>query len=97
MSNNKWYFVGPISPPPSGPGIKNLHIVNVIRDHYDVEVVDTLRYREGDTAGFLIDWLGALIWGRRFMVSLSYKGRMLMIPILWMSYLLLGTENIVIP
>lgn len=65
-------FVGPISPPITGPGVKNAEMLNVFRKHFDVSVINTL---EKWTIWWLVKNLYQIFFSRVLIVSVSKKGR----------------------
>lgn len=70
--SKKILFVGPISPPITGPGVKNAEMLNVFRKHFDVNIINTL---EKWTIWWLLKNLYQIFLSRTLIVSVSKKGR----------------------
>lgn len=83
-------FVGPVSPPLSGPGVKNRTLVDAFRkEGVSVEVVNTL-FRKVAAWKFLRSLLPGATGQRQFVLSVSTYGRYTLVPLLSVHQAALG-------
>lgn len=78
----KLLLLGPLSPPVSGPGVKNSMLLDwlAIQPEFDVKVFNTNAFRCRDFKS-IINGLFFLILSKRVVLSASINGRFLFIPL----------------
>lgn len=90
------YFIGPISPPDNGPGIKNKIIVEeLIKKNIGIKIYNTLG-RKNRVACF-VGLFRLLLTERSVILSVSEKGRYFYVPILALSQRLRKKRIVLLP
>ncbi len=85
-------FVGPVSPPPTGPGITNKNIIDILQESkYDLKVFNTLEKGKLFFSTIII----YIIWANVVVISVSEKGRYILIPILYVLSLIKVSKFVV--
>lgn len=79
---NKLLLLGPISPPISGPGVKNKMLLEWLQaqDNFQVKQLNTYYFRKPDIKNILSGSLNFLST-RKILLSVSENGRFLLIPL----------------
>jgi glycosyltransferase involved in cell wall biosynthesis len=87
-------FIGPLSPPPTGPGITNRNLERILRKKFELTVIDTL---EHSGASLRSIWLlvKGLLSHDKIIISVSENGRYLLVPVLALLHILYGTKFVV--
>ena len=94
----KLFFIGPISPPFNGPGVKNRIILDAIRESHkwgSVEAFNTMKRR--DLLRFALMWIFRIGPKTEVIASVSKNGRWILIPFLTLFNLKKKTKLTLLP
>jgi glycosyltransferase involved in cell wall biosynthesis len=98
MTNNKKIvFIGPISPPVTGPGVKNKEIIDaLLRKDIEVIQINSLNWTKK-----FFSFFGKIIQKslkqKRVLLSISKKGRYILMPLMYFLKLFFGIQYILLP
>ena len=83
------YLIGPVSPPICGPGVKNKNLVDTIRNIFkiDIKVLNTLGWSKNIFEN-IFSMMLLLYRENRVILSVSVKGRFVLLPVLFITKLI---------
>ncbi len=100
MSINKWILIGPVSPPITGPGVKNRNLIRELRKRsIDIKVLNTLKSLSDIIMNITEIFIGTIINRAPFFIilSVSTRGRYIFLPFIYLMNILGETRSILIP
>ncbi|HFS66603.1 MAG TPA: glycosyltransferase family 1 protein [Flavobacteriia bacterium] len=91
-------FIGPISPPVTGPGVKNKYILEALKEHKNVTLItqNTLGWNQRPIS-FLYETIKNVVEHRRILISVSKKGRIVFSILIYFLSLFVKIKYVVFP
>jgi len=98
MKQNSLLFIGPISPPVTGPGVKNKYIVESLKELSNVNLIlqNTLGW-SSHPVSFLISFIKNVVQSKQVFVSVSKKGRFVFSTLLYFISIFINIKYIIFP
>jgi glycosyltransferase involved in cell wall biosynthesis len=94
---NQIVFIGPISPPVTGPGVKNKELIDSFKRH-QVEIfeINSLGWTK-NFMKFFYDVTKNSIKYKHVILSISKKGRFILMPLMYILKVIFGIRYILLP
>ncbi len=97
MTNKKLVFIGPISPPVTGPGVKNREIIDALYgQNIELVEINSLNWTR-NFFSFFTTVIKYSLKEKRILLSVSEKGRYTLIPLMYILKLIFGIKYMLLP